>query len=79
MLKSILTGMLGSPAARKGQAAGAAGAILMAADPIINAFGKGLADGALPNLEQAGVILGQAVTGYLVGFLITWFAPPNRG
>ncbi len=79
MLKDILMGALGSATARKGQAAGAAGAILMAADPVIKAFSDGLAAGALPNIQQMGVILGQAATGYVVGFLITWFAPPNRG
>jgi hypothetical protein len=80
MIGPILTAVIGVIAkgrAAKAMASGAAGLILTAGEPIVDAIGKGFATGAIPQFEQLGVILGQAIAGYLVGFAITWFAPAN--
>jgi hypothetical protein len=77
---TIITSVIGIVAkgkAAKAMAGGAAGLILTAGEPIVDAIGKGFATGAIPQFEQLGVILGQAIAGYLVGFVITWFAPAN--
>jgi len=81
MLGTALTTLIGVVAkgkAAKAFAGGAAGLILTAGEPIIDAIGKGFVTGAAPQFEQLGVVLGQAIAGYLVGWVLVYFAPANK-
>ena len=80
MLGSILTSVIGKVAfgaAAKARAGGVAGAILMGTTPIIEAFEKGFGTGALPKIEELGVIVGSALAGWIVGYIGVYFAPKN--
>lgn len=80
MLGTILTSVIGMVAkgtAAKARAGGVAGAVLMGFDPVIQAFEKGFATGALPQVEELGLIIGQALVGWLLGYVTVWFAPKN--
>ena len=81
MIGTALTAVIGLVA--KGTAAKAiggslAGVILMAGEPMVKAIGEGFADGALPHLSTLGIVLGNAVVGGVVGYIVTWFAPANK-
>ena len=66
-----------SKRAVKAQFGGLGGIVVTAVPTIYDAFVSGLAAGALPQVEQLGLIVGQIVAGYLVGYLITWISPAN--
>ena len=81
MIGAILTGIIGKVAkgaAAKAIAGGVSGAVLTSAEPVFNAFSKGLATGALPRVEELGVAVGSMVAGYVVGYIVTWYAPANK-
>ena len=94
MLGNALTRVIGAVARAKGpnskaRAGGAAGAILTAGEPAINiawqaveavfsALTTGLGAGLLPSIEQVGLVAGQALGGWIVGYAITWFAAKNE-
>lgn len=77
----ILTAIIGVVAkgkAAKALAGGAAGVVLTAGEPLINALSGGFVEGGLPAVHDLGVVLGQAVIGGLVGYLTVWLAPANK-
>ena len=81
MIGTALTTVIGLVAkgkAAKAMAGGAAGAILTAGQPFVDTFVAGFQAGALPEVKHLGVILGQAIAGYVVGYAVTWFAPANK-
>lgn len=77
-LLTMIIGTVAKGPAAKGRAGGLAGLVLMAGEPAWDAFATGFSTGALPQIEQVGVILGQAIIGYAVGYLTTYFAPANK-
>jgi hypothetical protein len=79
----ILTAVVGTIARAKGpaakaRAAGAAGVVIAAGQPIVDAFMTGFSQGALPQVEQLGVIVGTAVAGWIVGYAMVWLSPANK-
>ena len=76
MLKQLVTGLIDNTAV-KGRAGGLAGALLAVAEPAVGAFANGFAAGVLPNIEQLGLMAGQAAGGFVIGYVITWFSASN--
>lgn len=77
----ILTTIIGVVAkgkAAKAIAGGLSGAVLTAGGPIVDAFATGFSTGALPKIEEVGVMVGQLVGGWIVGYAVTWLAPANK-
>lgn len=80
MLGTALTAIIGVVAkgkAAKAIAAGVGGLALTAGQPIVDTLVSGFSAGVMPSIEQLGLVLGQAVGGFIVGYAITWFAPKN--
>lgn len=76
----ILTTVIGLVAKgpnAKARAGGLAGASILVAQPIVDAFINGFGQGALPKIEELGVIVGAAVGGWVVGYALTWLSPAN--
>lgn len=76
----ILTSIIGLAA--KGQAAkaiagGISGTLLMAAEPAVKSFQEGFAVGIGNSIEELGVVAGQLIAGFIVGYVITWLSPKN--
>lgn len=68
----------------KANAAAAGGGItgFALAMPLLNTLLDGITQGAHPEIEKLGVLVGSLVAGWLVGRinkLITWLAPKNTG
>lgn len=61
----------------KGIAGGTAGAILMLIEPALRAFQVGFAEGVGTSFQDLGLVVGQVVGGYVVGYAITWLSPAN--
>ena len=77
----ILTAIIGTIAkgkAAKAIAGGAAGVVLTAGEPLVNAFTTGFAEGGLPAAHDLGLVLGQAIIGGIVGYATVWLAPANK-
>lgn len=78
---SILTSIIGVIAkgkAAKAIAGGAGGVIVAAGGPVLDMLQAGFVQGLGPSVEQLGVALGQAVGGFIVGYIVTWLAPANK-
>lgn len=70
---SILTLLIGKGAFKAwGGGLGAAGAVLL------NPFLEGLAQGGGVAFRDAGVQIGAALGAFVVGYVVTWFAPKNK-
>lgn len=80
-LTTALTAVIGTVAkgkAAKAMAGGAAGVVLTAGQPIVDAFLQGVSTGALPKITELGTIIGATLAGYAVGFVVTYLAPANK-
>lgn len=76
-LTSII-GVIAKGKAAKAIAGGAGGVILSAGGPVLEMLQAGFVQGIGPSIEQIGVAVGQAVGGFLVGYVVTWLAPANK-
>jgi hypothetical protein len=74
---TTVIGLIAKGPAAKARAAGAAGAVVLAAQPVVDAFVKGFQTGALPQVEQLGVIVGSAAVGWIIPYAVTWLSPKN--
>lgn len=77
ILSSVI-GVVAKGKAAKAIAGGAGGVILTAGGPVLEMLQNGFVQGLGPSVEQLGVAVGQAVGGFVVGYLITWIAPANK-
>ena len=80
ILVPILTSVIGTVAKgpnAKARAGAVAGGALLAIEPVVNAFMTGFGKGALPQIEQLGVIVGTAVAGAIIGYITVWLSPAN--
>jgi hypothetical protein len=79
----ILTAVIGlvakGPAAkaRAGAVAGAITSQVFSDNTLVQAFWGGVTTGALPSVQQFGVMVGQVVIGGVIGYAMTWVSPPN--
>ena len=87
LLSVILTPAIGliargkSAKAIAGGAAGAITSVLVSNDivgQVINAFTGGVGEALVPQAHDLGFAVAQAIAGYIVGHVITWFAPANK-
>ena len=77
---TILTGIIGLVAkgsAAKAIAGGISGMLLMAAEPAVKSFQGGFATGLGTSFEELGLVLGQLVGGFVVGYAVTYLSPTN--
>lgn len=75
-LTSVI-GLIAKGKAAKAIASGAGGVILTAGGPVLDMLQAGFVKGIGPSVEELGVAVGQAVGGFVVGYIITWLAPKN--
>lgn len=77
---SAIIGVVAKGKAAKAIAGGLSGAIatqLTSDNPLVGAFWTGVTTGALPSVQEAGVMVGQVVIGGIIGYGVTWLAPKN--
>lgn len=72
-----LIGLVARGPAAKGIAGGIGGILVTALDPAVQSFQKGFADGIGASTQELGLVLGQTIGAFLIGYVITWLAPAN--
>ena len=78
---TLLTGLIGIVAkgrAAKAIAGGLATLGMAAFEPALKSFQQGLGAGLGSSTEELGMVAGQLIGGFLVGYVITWLAPANK-
>lgn len=76
----VLTTIIGTVArgkAAKAIAGGTATTLVTIGGPVVEMLQKGFIEGVGPSIEQIGVIAGQGLGAFLVGYAMTWLAPKN--
>jgi hypothetical protein len=81
MIGALLTtaiGLVAKGVAAKARAGGVATAVVAVGGPVVDMLHKGFVEGIAPSIEQVGLLAGQAVGAFIIGYAVTWFAPKNK-
>jgi hypothetical protein len=77
LLTSVI-GIFAKGRAAKAIAGGLGGLIITAIGPATKSFQSGFGQGIGTSVEELGLVAGQIVGGFIVGYVITWLAPKNE-